>query len=111
MSVPCQAETPSWLKPVHMSALAQQSENVSVSPVRYGELHALLPAMASVMANSTHSVMIRPAGSGKVTEVLVTPGARVRKGQVLITYTDHSLHELYLEQGQSNAALSSARAQ
>ncbi|MBS1026218.1 efflux RND transporter periplasmic adaptor subunit [Gluconobacter cerinus] len=110
MSVPCQAETPSWLKPVHMSALAQQGESISVSPVRYGELHALLPAMASVMANSTHSVMIRPAGSGKVTEVLVTPGARVRKGQVLMTYTDHSLHELYLEQGQTNAALSSARA-
>jgi len=110
VSATCHAAVPSWLKPVTMSAAAQQSENVSVVPVRYGELHARLPAMASVMANSTHSVMIRPAGSGKVTEVLVTPGERVHKGQVLLTYTDHSLHELYLEQGQTNAALSSALA-
>lgn len=110
LTVTCHAETPTWLRPVSLTAAAQQSERITIVPVRSGELRVLLPAMASVMANSTRSVTIRPAGSGKVTEVLVTPGERIRKGQILITYTDHSLHELYLEQGQANAALLSAQA-
>lgn len=104
------AETPLWLRPISLTADAQQSEKIALVPLRSGELHALLPAMANVMANSTHSVTIRPAGSGKVTEVPVTPGERIHKGQTLIVYTDHSLHELYLEQGQANAALLSAQA-
>ncbi|ANQ42924.1 efflux transporter periplasmic adaptor subunit [Gluconobacter oxydans] len=106
----CHAETPIWLRPVSLTAAGQQSEKISLVPLKSGELHTLLPAMASVMANSTHSVAIRPAGSGKVTDVLVTPGEHIHKGQTLIVYTDHSLHELYLEQGQAKAALLSAQA-
>lgn len=104
------AETPSWLLPVTLDPSAQKNANLQTVSVRYGNVHATIPALATVTADTARMVIIRPAGGGKVTEVLVTPGQRVRQGQVLINYTDHTLHELHLQRMQVQAALTSARA-
>ncbi|MEN3177438.1 MULTISPECIES: efflux RND transporter periplasmic adaptor subunit [Acetobacteraceae] len=107
---PGRAETAIWMRSVHLDAAAQASEKLSIIQVVSGTLQASIPAMASVTSNTARSVAIRPAGSGKVTDVSITPGQQVRQGQVMITYTDHTLHELYLQQDQARAALASARA-
>ncbi|GAN63333.1 cation efflux protein [Acetobacter indonesiensis NRIC 0313] len=104
------AETPAWLRPVHLAVDGQESEKLVIVPIHSGELRATIPAMASVTSNTARSIVIRPAGSGKVTNVSITPGQHVRQGQVMITYTDHTLHELYLQRDQARAALMSARA-
>ncbi|GBR16635.1 efflux RND transporter periplasmic adaptor subunit [Gluconobacter frateurii] len=107
---PVKAETPAWLLPLKLDVVAQKNENFQVSPARYGDMHATISAMATVSADTSRVVVIRPAGGGKVTDVLVTPGQRVRQGQTLINYTDHTLHELHLQRMQVQAALASARA-
>ncbi|GBR01110.1 efflux RND transporter periplasmic adaptor subunit [Acetobacter oeni] len=104
------ADTPAWSRTVHLDAAAQASEKLVIVPVRSGELHGDVSAMASVVINAARSVVIRPAGSGKVTDVKIIPGEHVSQGQVMIVYTDHSLHELYLQRSQALAALASARA-
>lgn len=104
------AETPEWLRSVTFDRAAQDSEHLQIMSPHSGTLHAEIPAMASVTAEIARSVTIRPAGSGKVEAVLITPGQRVHRGDVLITYTNHTLHELYLQREQARAALGSARA-
>lgn len=95
---------------VHMDVAAQHNENLQIVPVRYGTLSATLRAMAQVEVNAGHSVTIRPAGDGKVLQVLVTPGQTVRRNQTLITYIDHSLHVLALQEQQARAGLGAAQA-
>ncbi|KXV35239.1 cation transporter [Gluconobacter thailandicus] len=107
---PVRAETPSWLLLLKVDPAAQKNANFLISPVSFGDVHATIAAMATVTADMSRVVVIRPAGSGKVTDVLVTPGQRVHQGQTLINYTDHTLHELHLQRMQAQAALASAKA-
>lgn len=104
------ADVPVWLRPVTFSKAAQASEQLRFSMTRTGTLTARLPAMAYVTHDRLRAVSIRPAGEGKVIHVAVMPGQRVHKGEVLVTYHDHALHTLYLQQAESASALASADA-
>ncbi|EHH68883.1 efflux RND transporter periplasmic adaptor subunit [Gluconobacter morbifer] len=104
------AASPPWLQPQTLSFEARQSEHLVTQPARTGTLHETVSAMATVSADLSRTVLIRPTGDGKVTDVLVTPGQSVHVGQPLINYTDHSLHVLALQSRQMHAALLSAQA-
>ncbi|WP_170211109.1 efflux RND transporter periplasmic adaptor subunit [Neokomagataea tanensis] len=95
---------------IRMDRLAQANEELKTEIVHAGTLRATLSAMARVDIDTGRSVTIRPAGDGKVLSVLVTPGQTVRQGQVLLTYTDHSLHIMALQKKQAYAALGAAYA-
>lgn len=99
-----------WRHVYELPLEAQTNARTSFATVRRDTLIRGIGAMARVDADTSRVIVIRPAGSGKVTDVHVTPGARVRKGQSLVSYTDHSLHELHLQYAQMQAALDSARA-
>lgn len=107
---PVMAKTPHWLLPLKLDPVAQRNANFQFCTTGYGDLHDTISAMATVTADMSRVVIIRPAGGGKVTNVLVTPGQRVHQGQTLINYTDHTLHELHLQRMQVQAVLMSARA-
>jgi len=95
---------------IRMSSIAQRNEGITTTAPRMGSLRGVIPAMAHVEANAARSVMIRPAGDGKVLQVMVTPGQAVRQGQTLLTYVDHSLHVLALQESQARAGLNAAQA-
>lgn len=99
-----------WSHPLDLSSEAQGNEHVALVAVRRGHLTHMTEAPARVEAEASRVVSIQAAGSGKVTAVAVMPGQAVHKGQTLVSYTDHSLHELYLQRQQVLAALDSARA-
>jgi len=103
---PASAAEPS----IRMSSAAQRNEGVGTIAPRMGSLRGVIPAMAHVETDGARSVMIRPAGDGKVLQVLVTPGQTVRQGQTLLTYVDHSLHVLALQESQARAGLNAAQA-
>lgn len=106
---PAQA-APNGVQPLELSQEAQRNEQFAILPLKQGVLFHLVPAMARVDADTSRVIDIHSAGSGKVTAVHVTPGQPVTLGQALISYTDHSLHELHLQRQQVEAALASARA-
>ncbi|MFT9018918.1 efflux RND transporter periplasmic adaptor subunit [Acetobacter malorum] len=95
---------------VTMGAAAQHNAGLVVSVVKRGVLGKSLDAMGTVTAEASHVVRIHPAGSGKVLNVAVVPGQHVRKGDVLLTYQDHSLHLVRLEMAKAQAALATAHA-
>jgi len=99
-----------WHHVFELSPEAQRNERVALVPLTQGTLFHQIAAMARVDADTSRVVDIHSAGSGKVTAVHVTPGQRVTLGEALISYTDHSLHELQLQREQVVAALDSARA-
>ncbi|NVN42406.1 efflux RND transporter periplasmic adaptor subunit [Asaia siamensis] len=99
-----------WRHVFELSSEAQRNEHVAVLPVVQGTLFHQIAAMARVDADTSRVIDIHSAGSGKITAVHVTPGQRVALGERLISYTDHSLHELHLQREQVVAALDSARA-
>ncbi|UYH51974.1 efflux RND transporter periplasmic adaptor subunit [Candidatus Kirkpatrickella diaphorinae] len=105
-----EADVPVWLRSVTFSKAAQESEQLQFGMTRLGTLTARLPAMAYVTHDRLHAISIRPAGEGKIMHVAVMPGQRVHKGDVLVTYHDHALHTLYLQQAEAASALASADA-
>ncbi|RUT26368.1 efflux RND transporter periplasmic adaptor subunit [Asaia sp. W19] len=108
-SAPVRAAEP-WRHDYVLSDEAQRNEHVTLVALRQGRVFAQVQAMARVDADTSRVIDIHSAGSGKVTAVHVTPGEPVIQGQALISYTDHSLHELQLQREQVEAALASARA-
>ncbi|MXV43941.1 efflux RND transporter periplasmic adaptor subunit [Saccharibacter sp. 17.LH.SD] len=103
-------ELPFWRQPVVLSVEAQRNEGLHYAPVTLGDIAPHISAMASILANRAGSVAIHPAGEGKVAEILALPGQIVRKGQGLLVYTDHSLHELHLAMEQASSRLEKAQA-
>lgn len=95
---------------ITMGAAAQANAGLVVSVVHQGALGKNLDAMGTVTAEASRVVRIHPAGSGKVLSIAVVPGQHVRKGEVLLTYQDHSLHLVRLEMVKAESALSTAQA-
>lgn len=95
---------------VTLSDAARASAGITVAPVQAGALSQTVQAMARVTAESRKMVTIHPAGSGKVLDVEAVPGQRVRQGDVLVTYQDHSLHLVRLQLAKASAALATAKA-
>lgn len=98
------------LAPLTMSAKAQDNEDIRIVPAREKTLHGTISAMGTVSANMSRSITLRPAGEGKVLQVLVTPGEHVHTGQHLLDYVDHALHVVQLQYAQAQAALAAAKA-
>ena len=95
---------------LELSDAALKAEGVETQVVIASSLHTVVDAMGSVQADASRNVTIRSAGSGKVSRVLVVPGQRVKTGQPLIEYVDHSLHVIHLQLAQAEASLASAEA-
>jgi len=95
---------------ITMGAAARANAKLVISVVQHGTLGENLDAMGTVMSDASRIVRIHPAGSGKILNVAVVPGQHVRKGEVLLTYQDHSLHLVRLEMTKAQSALSTAQA-
>ncbi|ARW10805.1 hypothetical protein S101447_01736 [Acetobacter ascendens] len=93
---------------VALDTEAIKNEGITVIFSKYGKFSRILPVVSRVMPDTTRLVYIHSAGSGKVLDVLVQPGASVRKGQALLRYQDHSLHGARLQAIQMRAALTAA---
>ncbi|WP_230975910.1 efflux RND transporter periplasmic adaptor subunit [Acetobacter garciniae] len=98
------------LHPVQIAPEAVRAEGLEIVRATQGSLSGMLAVMARVMPDTTRVVAVRPAGSGKVLDIAVQPGAHVTKGSVLLHYQDHSLHAAFEQSAQLAAALSAARA-
>ncbi|NHN88607.1 efflux RND transporter periplasmic adaptor subunit [Acetobacter conturbans] len=96
--------------PIHLSHTAADNAGLSTTIARQGTLKAVLQVVTRVMPNETRVVHIHPAGSGKVLDVPARPGMRVREGDVLVRYQDHSLHVAYQQKAELKAALEAAQA-
>lgn len=93
-----------------LDAAALSHNDLVVSPARAGMVYPTFAVVTQVVADPTRLVHLHPAGSGKVLAVLVQPGARVKQGQALLRYQDHTLHAARLQDTQARAALSAALA-
>lgn len=98
------------LSDISLDAAAVSHAGLTVSTVTSGTVFPTLPVICQVMPDTTRLVHLHPAGSGKVLAVLVQPGTRVRQGQNLLRYQDHSLHLARLQDLQTHAALTAALA-
>ncbi|MFT8781122.1 efflux RND transporter periplasmic adaptor subunit [Acetobacter orientalis] len=96
--------------PLTLSAQTAKAEHISYTTATTGTLYRMLPTMARVQADTTHTVSIQPAGSGKVLDILVLPGQAVQQGQALLHYQNHSLHIARLQETQTRTALAAALA-
>lgn len=96
---------------VTLSSAAREAAGLEIRTARAGTLAPKLEAMGTVMAEASRVVTIHPAGSGKVLSVAAVPGQHVRRGDVLLTYQNHSLHLVRLEMAKARAALATARAE
>lgn len=106
----CPALAADTTAPVTIKPAAQRNAGLATGIVQQGALVKMIDAMGTVTTESSRVVRIHPAGSGKVLSVAVIPGQHVRKGDVLLTYQDHSLHLVRLQMTQALAARASALA-
>ncbi|MBB2205561.1 efflux RND transporter periplasmic adaptor subunit [Gluconacetobacter takamatsuzukensis] len=110
LSSPVRAEAEGAPAPVTIGAEARRAEGVTDCVARLGALSRTLPVLASVTADETRIVRVRPVGAGKVLRVHVMAGQHVARDSVLVDYLDHSLHVARLQSVQMHAALAGALA-
>ncbi|WP_321476147.1 efflux RND transporter periplasmic adaptor subunit [uncultured Paludibaculum sp.] len=89
---------------VHISAEAQRHFGLQVEPARVQELDEYLQVPGTVQPIDSHVNTVRPLARGRLHDVLVRIGDRVRKGQPLATYDN-------IEAGELAAQLAGARAE
>ncbi len=78
---------------------------VEAAPVRIGTAERQIVAVGSLRSNE--SVIIRPEVAGRIVELNIAEGQRVRRGQVLVRL-DSSLERAELAQAEAGLALSRA---
>ncbi|MFT8778094.1 MAG: efflux RND transporter periplasmic adaptor subunit [Gluconacetobacter liquefaciens] len=110
LSSAVRADVPARPEPVTIGTEARRAEGLTDSVARPGSLSRMLPVLASVMADETRIVRVRPVGAGKVLRVHVMAGQHVARDSVLVDYLDHSLHVARLQAVQMQAALAGALA-
>ncbi|WP_256890171.1 efflux RND transporter periplasmic adaptor subunit [Acidomonas methanolica] len=94
---------------VTLGAAARQEAGLEIRKAAHGALARPIDAMGMLIPPPDRMVKIQPAGSGKVLTVDVLPGQKVKRGQILLTYQDHSLHLVRLQVAKAKAALASAQ--
>ncbi|MCQ9154485.1 efflux RND transporter periplasmic adaptor subunit [Acidomonas methanolica] len=87
------AAEPWPVAPVHIAPEALEREGIETDVARPGALAEHVEAQAYITADERRISRIRPVGTGRVTEVLVTPGQMVRRGDVLLRYDNFSLSD------------------
>jgi len=96
---------------VQLGEEAQDNAQLTKVIAQAGQLSRSIPALASIMADDTRIIHLRPAGAGKVTNIHLVVGARVRRNDVLLEYRNSSLRVANVELLQAEAGLASAQAQ
>jgi len=96
---------------VQLGKEAQDNAQLTKVIAQAGQLSRSIPALASIMADDTRIIHLRPAGAGKVTSIHLVVGARVRRNDVLLEYRNSSLRVANVELLQAEAGLASAQAQ
>jgi membrane fusion protein, heavy metal efflux system len=89
---------------IEIGAEAQKNFGMRVEPARIHDLHEYLQVPGTVQPTNSRVTAIRPLARGRLHEVLVRVGDRVRQGQLLATYDN-------IEAGELAAQLASARAE
>ena len=89
---------------VHISDEAQKHFGIQVEPAQVRDLNEYLQVPGTVQAIDSHVNTVRPLARGRLHDVLVRVGDRVRKGQPLATYDN-------IEAGELTAQLAGARAE
>lgn len=83
-----------WPKgPVIIAPAALKREGIETAKAEPGALHNYIEAQAYVAADERRISRIRPVGTGRVMDVLVTPGQIVKPGDALMRYDDFSLSD------------------
>ena len=98
-------------KTVQISSDAFKAENIVISTAISGALADHMDVPAYVALDERHVARIHPVGSGRVQEVFVTPGEKVRKGTLLFKYENFSLADQEQRVNEAQAAYQQARAQ
>nr|WP_246495552.1 efflux RND transporter periplasmic adaptor subunit [Ameyamaea chiangmaiensis] len=96
--------------PITIATSALSVQGIETATSHAGAIAAHVDAPGYVTVDERRVVRVRPVGTGRVEEVLVTPGQSVRRGQVLLTYDDFSLSDETQRLASAEAALQQARA-
>src|SRR6476646_7219627 len=96
---------------VHIGAEAQKHFGLQVEPVQMRELNEYLQVPGTVQPIDSHVNTIRPLARGRLHEVLVRVGDRVKRGQPLATYDNIEAGELLAQLAGARADLERLRGQ
>ena len=96
---------------VHISAEAQKHFGLQVEPVQMRELNEYLQVPGTVQPIDSRVNTIRPLARGRLHEVLVRVGDRVKRGQPLATYDNIEAGELLAQLAGARADLERLRGQ
>ncbi len=96
---------------VHISAEAQKHFGLQVEPVQMRELNEYLQVPGTVQPIDSYVNTISPLARGRLHEVLVRVGDRVKKGQPLATYDNIEAGELLAQLAGARADLERLRGQ
>lgn len=96
---------------VHIGAEAQKHFGLQVEPVQVHELNEYLQVPGTVQPTDSRVNTVRPLARGRLHDVLVRVGDRVRKGQPLATYDNIEAGELTSQLAGSHAELERLRVQ
>lgn len=105
----CAAEI--WPKfPVHISAEAITTQGIETATSFSGSITAHIDVQAYVEADQRKTARIVPVGSGRITDIFVSPGQFVKEGTALFSYNNYSLSDEKERYLSSKAALQQAQA-
>ena len=96
---------------VRISPEAQKNFGLKVEPAAVRELHEYLQVPGTVQAIDSHVATVRPLARGRLHDVLVRIGDRVKKGQALATYDNIEVGELAAQLAGARAELERLRVQ
>jgi len=96
---------------VEISAEAQKHFGMQVEAVHFQELNEYLQVPGTVQAVDSRVNTVRPLARGRLHDVLVHVGERVRKGQPLVTYDNIEAGELAMQFAGARADLERLRVQ
>ncbi|MBB2198794.1 efflux RND transporter periplasmic adaptor subunit [Gluconacetobacter sp. 1c LMG 22058] len=111
-AIPVVRAQESWPKePVIITQAALTREGIETAQAEPGALPNHIEAQAYVAADERRISRIRPVGTGRVTDVLVSPGQVVKRGDTLLRYDDFSLSDERQRLLSAEDALRQAQAQ
>jgi cobalt-zinc-cadmium efflux system membrane fusion protein len=96
---------------VEMKAEAQEHIGLRVEPAKVKELNEYLQVTGTVQAIDTRVGQVRPLARGRVQQVLVKVGERVKAGQTLALFDNIEAGELLAQQNSARADLQRLRVQ
>lgn len=96
---------------IHLDAEAQSRAGLAVETIRFEAFGNPLPVIGQIVRAPGATIEIRSILDGRVETIHVAPGARVKKGERLVTLHSHALHQLQGELLAAHEALRMAENQ